>query len=84
MGESLQIVLDVIRDLSRRGNIPGDIADMSLSESTEIDALGIDSIGKLNLLSELEERADLALSERALQGCRTLGDLAAVLTEMKA
>jgi acyl carrier protein len=83
MAESLQLVLDVLRDLSRERVIPADIADMPLSAATEIDDLGIDSIGKLNLLSELEDRADLALSESSLSGKRTLGDLAAVLAELK-
>ena len=83
MAECLQLVLATLRDMSQQRIIPADIAEMSLSAATEIDALGIDSIGKLNLLSELEERGDLALSESALHGRRTLGDLAAALYESR-
>jgi acyl carrier protein len=83
MAEYLHLILDTLRDLSKQRVIPSDIAEMSLSGETEIDALGIDSIGKLNLLSELEERADMALSEGALQGRRTLGDLASALAELR-
>lgn len=69
------IVAAAIRSLAERGVLPRDLAGWRLDADTEIDGLGIDSLGKLNLLTELEERADVAISEGDLPGLRTLGDL---------
>jgi acyl carrier protein len=75
----LQLVIDAIHDLAARGELPRDLAERALGATTEIDDLAIDSLGKLGLLSELEERADVALSEGMLLGLRTVGDLALML-----
>jgi acyl carrier protein len=83
MDSMLSLLIDVLRDLARQRVLPSDIAEMELAAETEIDALAIDSVGKLNLLAEIEERADMAISEGALQGRRTLGELAAALTELR-
>lgn len=69
------VVVGAITSLADRGVLPRDLSSWQLDASTEIDALGIDSLGKLNLLSELEERADVAISEGDLPGLKTLGDL---------
>jgi acyl carrier protein len=73
------VVVAAIHSLAERGVLPRDLAAWHLDAGTEIDALGIDSLGKLNLLSELEDRADVAISEGDLPGLKTLGDLAALL-----
>jgi acyl carrier protein len=75
----LPLVIEAIRHLSRRGTLPKDLADRALAGDTPIDALGIDSLGKLDLLSELEERADMTLSESMILGLRTLEDIAHML-----
>jgi acyl carrier protein len=79
----LPLVIAALRDLARQRVIPSDIAELALAEDTVIDDLGIDSVGKLNLVSELEDRADVGISEGALQGRRTLGDMAKMLAELK-
>lgn len=74
------LVIDAIRVLAKKGVLPRDLAERPLDGATHIDDLGIDSLGKLNLLSELEERADVALSEGMVAGLRTIDELAATLT----
>jgi acyl carrier protein len=77
------LVIDSIRRLASCGELPRDLNARPLDGETAIDELGIDSLGKLSLLSELEERAEVRLSEGAIMGLRTLDDLARVLGEAK-
>jgi acyl carrier protein len=79
----LALVIDAIIDLASRGQIPSDLARRKLSATTALDELGLDSLAKLNLLSELEERADVTLAESLLPGLHTLGDLARAVTSVK-
>jgi acyl carrier protein len=75
----LILVIDAIRALSGRGELPRDLADRPLAAETVIDDLAMDSLGKLGLMTELEDRADVGLSEGMLAGLRTLGDMARML-----
>jgi acyl carrier protein len=75
----LTLVIDAIQRLAARGELPRDLGGRALLAETTIDELAIDSLGKLGLLSELEERADVGLSEGMLLGLRTLGDMARML-----
>jgi acyl carrier protein len=75
----LTLVIQAIRQMAARGELPRDLADRVLTADTTIDELAIDSLGKLGLMSELEERADVGLSEGMLLGLRTIGDLACML-----
>lgn len=79
----LALVTDALVELAERGLVPRDLADRPLEASTPIDELGLDSLAKLNLLSELEERADVTLSESMLPGLRTLGDLAQAIARVR-
>ena len=75
----LALVISAIHALAARAELPRDLAARALAAETTIEELAIDSLGKMGLLSELEERADVALSEGMLQGLRTLADLARML-----
>ena len=79
----VDIVIAAIRHLAARKLLPSDLASRPLDGSTALDELGIDSLGKLELLTEVEERADVALSEGLLQGLRTLDDLARAVAQVK-
>jgi acyl carrier protein len=79
----LALVTDAIVRLAGRGLVPRELAHAHLESSTLIDELGLDSLSKLNLLSELEERADVTLSESLLPGLRTLGDLALAVERVR-
>ena len=76
MSSIFSLVLAALRALAGRGEIPRDIANRELTSESTIDELGIDSLGKLALLTELEDRTDIVIGEGALQGLKTLGDLA--------
>ncbi len=78
----IDLVTGAIVELAGRGLVPRDLARRALGPETALDELGLDSLATMNLLSELEERADVSLSESLLPGLRTLGDLAAALARV--
>jgi len=75
----INVVMKAIRSLAERGEVPRDLAQRALAAETTIEELAIDSLGKLSLLTELEDLADVGLSEGMLAGLRTLGDMARML-----
>ena len=79
----IDTVVAAIRTLASLGLVPRDLAVRPLGPDTLIDDLGADSLGKLELLTELEERADVGLSEGMLAGLRTLGQLADAIARLK-
>jgi len=80
--DTISFVVETIRELARRGTLPADLADVQMSGTTTVDTLGLDSIARLELLAELEERADIAVPESLVVGIRTIGDLAAALVHL--
>jgi acyl carrier protein len=78
----IDVVVAGLKALAERGEVPRDLAARDLNEHTTIDELAIDSLGKLALISELEDRVDRSIGEGLLQGIRTLGDLAALLGKL--
>ena len=79
MWNPVDLVIAVIRDLSAAGALPAELVDVALDAGTTLEALGLDSMARLELLAELEERADRHIPEACLAGIRTLGELAATL-----
>jgi acyl carrier protein len=79
----VDVVIAAIRHLAARKLIPGDLANRPLEGSTLLDELGLDSLAKLELVTEIEERADVVLAEGALAGLRTLADLARTIAHAK-
>ena len=79
----VDIVIGAIRHLASLKLVPSDLATRALEGSTTLDELGLDSLGKLELLTEIEERADVMLSEGLLQGLRTLDDLGRAVAKVK-
>ncbi len=77
----VSVILPAVRALAASGALPRSLAQRTLTADTAIDDLGLDSLATLTLLSEIEERADLMLSEAEIVGLRTLGDLARLLVE---
>lgn len=77
--DNVDVVVAAVRDLARAGALPAELVDVTLDGGTTLDSLGLDSMARLELLAELEERADVHIPESYLSGLRTLGDLAATL-----
>lgn len=50
-----------------------------ITATTSIDALGYDSLNKIELLTEVEEAANRPIGESELQGIETVEDLAKLL-----
>ena len=81
--KSFEIVVETIRELARGNQLPKRLAEKELLPSTLLEDLGMDSLGQLNLLSELEERIDDTFSESAISGIDTLEDLAEIVTHSR-
>jgi len=79
---TIALVVETIRELAHRGTLPADLVEVQISEDTTVDTLGLDSVARLELLAELEERADIAVPESLVAGIRTIGDLAAALVHL--
>ncbi len=81
--KSFEVVVNTIRDLARDNQLPKRLAEKELLPSTLLEDLGMDSLGQLNLLSELEERIDDTFAESAISGIDTLADLAEIVTRSR-
>ncbi len=77
------MVIDAIRTLAQRGELPRDLCKRALDGETALDDLAMDSLGKLGLFTELEDRADVGLSEGMMVGLLTLADLAQMLVRAR-
>jgi acyl carrier protein len=76
---NLSTVITVVRDLAAAGALPGDLVDVTLDEDTTLESLGLDSMARLELLAELEDRVDANIPEAELSGIRTIGELSAAV-----
>jgi acyl carrier protein len=54
----------------------------SIDENAPVDQLGIDSLGFLEFLFELEDRFGLAIPQENVAGVRTLAELATVIDSL--
>lgn len=78
---ALEIIIAEIRQMSREGSAPPELGAKELSAETALAELNLDSLGKLSLLSAVEDRADVILGEGDLQHIKTLGDLARIVNQ---
>jgi acyl carrier protein len=78
------LIVETVRSLSLKGNFPRELISRPLEKETAITELGIDSLGKLSLISEIEDKAETMLGEGDLPGIKTLGDLAEVVVRSRA
>ena len=74
-------VVQVFRDaaLSVTGKQLGE-----LGADSAFDALGIDSVDTIEIVVEMERTLDLRFDDRDIGSVRTLGDVAALVTRMRA
>ncbi len=78
----LNIIITEIRQMASDGSAPAELGKKELSAQTELKELNLDSLGKLSLLSAVEDRADVILGEGDLHGIQTLGNLAKAVKEL--
>jgi acyl carrier protein len=83
MDTTFDLLVACVRALAARGEAPADLGTAPLEWSTTIDALALDSLGKLSLLGELEDRSGVLLSEGLVAGVRTLGELAGAVWSLR-
>jgi len=75
---ALQLIIDEIRLMANEGSAPHDLAEKALNEHTTINELGLDSMSRLQLITAVEDRADVMLGDDDLHQTTTIGDLAKV------
>lgn len=80
--DALTRLVESIRFLAVAGGVPHDLAHLPLGAETRIEDLGVDSVGKLVLLNEVESRIDYPIPDGALAGVTTLGEMARLLSHL--
>jgi acyl carrier protein len=66
----------LIERLVADGDLPGTVAAVPLTAATRVDDLGLDSLGKLTLLEELELASGIELPETFVNEGASLGEIA--------
>ena len=79
MRDPVSVVISVVRNLAVSGALPAELAAVPLEAATSLDSLGLDSMARLELLAELEDRVDVHLPEAQVSGIRTISDLAVAI-----
>ena len=79
----LQIVIDEIRNKVNEGIAPIQLSEKIFNETTHIADLSLDSLGKLQLITAVEDKADVLLGDGDLHNLQTLGDLAQVVVNAR-
>lgn len=75
----LNLIIAEIYVMVNEGIAPLPLAEKVLNETTEIADLSLDSLGKLQLITAVEDKADVMLGDGDLHNLQTLGDLAQVV-----
>ncbi|MGA2793766.1 MAG: phosphopantetheine-binding protein [Roseiarcus sp.] len=65
----------LIKRLVSEGDLPSSAADVELTADTRLEDIGLDSLGKLTLLEELELASDVELPEDFIDADASLGEV---------
>ena len=68
-------IIQLLRDNADAGILPTHIATMPLSPDTKLADLGIDSLGKMGLLSALMDLTDKYLADDSIKDSYTLAEI---------
>ena len=74
--DMVDAVISLIRSLAQDGDLPRDLAAASLGAETRLEQLGLDSLGKMHLLSAIDERLHIFIPDDAVHPEMTIGVLA--------
>ena len=76
MSRGFALLERAIRELARSRDLPARLASERLEPSSLLEELGLDSVGTIALLLEVEVHLGRKIPESHLKGLRTLGELA--------
>jgi acyl carrier protein len=81
--EIFDAVVALIRNLATDGVLPRDLATASISPTSTLESLALDSMGKMDLLSALDERLGIYVPEDRISADMKLGELAELLSSRR-
>ncbi len=70
----------MFHDLAGRGDMPAHIATMELAAATRLWELGLDSLARLNLVIEIEDRFGCHLRDDAISDMTSVQELSSLIT----
>ena len=68
-------IIQLLRDNAKAGILPAHITAMPLAPETKLAELGIDSLGKMSLLSALMDLTDKYLADDSIKDSHTLAEI---------
>jgi acyl carrier protein len=71
-------LVEMVREHARGGMLPDHLIDMPLTPQTRVSDLGVDSLGKMALLTALMDLTDKYLPDNALNDDQTLAEIAEI------
>jgi acyl carrier protein len=79
--ELLEAVVAVIRELASDGVLPHDLATAPIGQGSSLESLALDSMGRMDLLSAVDERLGIYIPEDKLSPAMNLAQFAALLSQ---
>ena len=77
--EAIASLEGLIVSLANEGELPRGLSNIALRPDMELSDLGLDSLGKMNLLCGLDERLGLYIADDALPDHTAIGHIAELL-----
>ncbi|MFN0163005.1 MAG: phosphopantetheine-binding protein [Burkholderiales bacterium] len=78
MNPLFERIVEAIRAEAEAGVLPGHLRDMALTAETRLAELGIDSLGRMSLLTTLMDLTDRYFADGTFQDHHTLAEIAAI------
>ena len=76
---TVSMLNSTVQLLVQENYFPSELASRKFLPTDRLDDLGIDSLGAIAFIAELEKQADVHLNAEALESVETFGDLAKLL-----
>ena len=80
MTTGIDQIKELLLDNARNGVLPAHVATMALGPDTKVEELGLDSLGKMTLLTGLMDLTDKFLADDSIKESSTLADIAALIS----
>lgn len=80
MTTAIDQIKNLLLDNARSGVLPSHVATMELGPETRVEELGLDSLGKMSLLTGLMDLTDKFLADDAIKESSTLADIAELIS----